>query len=91
MTENSWNLHHTSTLPFQGGGLYVSGGTVTIQATHFHDNTAVLVSTNFQNVARTFLGPDERPENCPEALALHTGWRIVHIWWRCQSDFMPGQ
>ena len=42
------NVHIASTMPLQGGGIFITGSstTVTITSSSIHDNTAVLVSAH---------------------------------------------
>ena len=61
MEETSWNPHHASTLPFQGGGVYIGGGTVTIESSSIYFNSAHYVSTCLLTFPGTFFhGPDGR-------------------------------
>ena len=52
MEEASRNFHNASTLLFLGGGMYIGGGTVTIQGTSIYSNTAVTAC--FLNLPGTF-------------------------------------
>ena len=61
MEETCRNLHNASTLPFQGGGIFISGGTVTIDGSSIYNNTATYVSACFLNFPGTFIHrPDGR-------------------------------
>ena len=69
MEETSWKLHNASTLPFQGGGICIEGGTVTIDGSSIYENTAEYVSARFLNLHGTlFHGPNGRsfqePSQC---------------------------
>ena len=76
MDEPSRNLHNASTLPFQGGGICIWRGTVTIQGTSIHGNTAGSVRARFLNSPGTvFHGPDGRNFQEPSQYKhLTSGW-----------------
>ena len=54
MEETSRKLHDASTVPFQGGGIYIAGGTVTIDGSSIYSNEATYVSARFLTFPGTF-------------------------------------
>ena len=61
MDETSWKHHNASTLPFQGGGIYIKDGTVTISGSTIYSNAAGYVSACFLKLPGMFFhGPDGR-------------------------------
>ena len=75
-------LKYPSLLCVQGGGLVISGGTVTMTSCSVYSNTATYVSARLLNLILTF----HRPNGMTCGAPVCAGRRALHRSWYCDAD-----